>query len=431
VGFARVLGIVPLVLLLLRAAPARAEPRVPPLVIEPFSNRCFDAAHLAERLRAELPRSAISIGSAPAGAYHLVRVTADTRSLVVHFVVRNERHRTVGSEERLLPLGDDCGEMVQTAALIIARAATPIAFRPPPPRVPSRPSESRPSESRPSENRPSESRPSENRPSENRPSESRPSENRPSESRPSENRPSENRPAESRPSESRPSESRPSENRPPESRPSEDRPKPVVPTPAAPEPSPGAAVELRARPAEHAPHHRLEIDVAAQWAFPLDGPPSTPAGELTLGWRLLRGRRAHFGVGIRTGVSGDWTAERQTPSGAVSVTARRIPLSAELRLDLDVPRARGVVRLSAGPQVAFWLAHSTGLPHPGSALAIQPGAFVRAAYRLELGRVILCVGLDLDAAFVRNVLSVGGVGQVAKTPVVQLLPFVGAGLGFL
>jgi hypothetical protein len=413
VGCARVLAIVSLGLWL-GTAPARAEPRAPPLVIEPFSNRCFDAARLAERVRSELPGASVTIGGAPAGAYQLVRITADARSLTVHFVLRNQSHRTVGSEQRALPLGDDCEEMVQTAALIIARAATPIAFRPPPqpPRAPPRPSENRPSESRPSESRPSESRPSE----------SRPSESRPSESRPSESRPSENRPSESRPSESRPSESRPSESRP--------QPAVAAPPPSI-APAPLAAPALGAHVVEHAPHHRLEIDVAAQWAFPLDGPPSTPAGELTLGWRLLRGRRAHFGLGIRTGVSGDWTANSRTPSGVVSVTARRVPLAAELRLDLDVPRARGVVRLSAGPEVAFWLARSTGLPHPGSGLAIQPAVFVRAAYRLELGRVVLCLGLNLDAAFVRNQLSVGGVGQVAKTPVVELVPFVGAGLGFL
>jgi hypothetical protein len=100
-----------------------------------------------------------------------------------------------------------------------------------------------------------------------------------------------------------------------------------------------------------------------------------------------------------------------------------------VRLDLEV-RASGVVRLSAGPQAAIWVARSSGLPRPGSALVAQPGAFVRAAYRLELGPAVLTAGLDLDVAFLRDDLSIGGVGRVARTPWVQLLPFIGAGAGF-
>ena len=51
-------------------------------------------------------------------------------------------------------------------------------------------------------------------------------------------------------------------------------------------------------------------------------------------------------------------------------------MSAELRLDIEVPKGRGVVRLAAGPQAAVWVAGSTGLPRPGSALFAQPAAFV-------------------------------------------------------
>jgi hypothetical protein len=179
-----------------------------------------------------------------------------------------------------------------------------------------------------------------------------------------------------------------------------------------------------------APGHRLELDAAAMWTFPLDGPASTPAGDISLGWRWRRGRRLHLGLGIRAGVSGEWTASKQSVEGLISVSARRIPLSAELRLDFAVPRARGVVRISAGPQLVVWVAHSSGIPRPGSALFVQPGGFVRLAYRLELGRLMLTLGLDLDVAFVRDDLTVGGVGQVAQTPVIQLSPFVGAGVGF-
>jgi hypothetical protein len=115
----------------------------------------------------------------------------------------------------------------------------------------------------------------------------------------------------------------------------------------------------------------------------------------------------------------------------VTVDVRRVPVSLELRLDLSVPRARGVIRLAAGPQAPIWLTHSSGLPRASSTVFAEPGAFVRVAYRVELGHVMLTTGLDLDASFLRHHLLVDGVGKVGQTPWIQLMPFVGAGFGVL
>jgi hypothetical protein len=362
-----------LVLMAAVSLPASAQT----IVIQPFHNRCFDAAALAARLRAQLPAVEIVVGPPPSGAHQAVRVSGDDKQVTVRLTVKNERQQLVGSDERLLPLGEDCAAAVETAALILARAATPLSFRPPPPprRAP---------------------------------------------------RPSEIRPA-------------PSEIRPPP--PSEIRPTPapevipspiperveVRPPPSPPPEKPPSEIRPAARPRVH---HRLEIDLAAMWAFPLDAGSSTPAGEISVGWRWRRSRLLHLGVGVRGGVSGEWSVASSFPGGTVQAFARRIPLSAELRLDIEVARAFGVVRLAVGPQAVVWVARAEGLPRPGSSVFAQPGAFVRASYRLELGPVVLTAGVALEAAFVRDDLTVGGLGRVTQTPIVHVLPFVGAGVGF-
>jgi hypothetical protein len=369
----------------------------PPIVVVPFHNRCFDAAALAQRVRAQLPDVSVSVGTPPAAAHQQVRVSGNDASLTVRLVAHNQRQQVVGSEERVLPLGDDCSAALETAALIIVRAATPLAFRnlpPPPPRRPPKSSDNRPREAesvRTSETPPSPAP----QPSEIRPSEIRP----PPAPQPSEIRPSEIRPRQL-------SENRTSDNR----------------------PSPAPQVS-EIRPSASRRQRRLELDVVAMWSFPLDGQPSTPAGDFTVGWRWPLWRRLHLGAGLRVGVSGEWTTTTTSAQGPISVSARRIPLAAELRLDVDVPL--GVVRISAGPEAAIWVAGSSGLPRPGSAVFAQPAAFVRLAYRLELGPVVVEAGLVLETAFIRDDLTVGGLGAVAQTPLVVLSPFAGVGIGFL
>jgi hypothetical protein len=376
-----------------------AAEELPPIVIAPFRNRCFDAAGLAERVLSQLPDAVVLVGAPPPGAHQLVRVSGEDRQLTVQLSLRNQRHRVIGSDERLLPLGDDCAAAAETAALMVVRAATPLVFRsPPPPKRPPRPPGPQPSENR--------TPAAENPP---KPSESRTTPPPPP-SAVSESRTAPNAPAPP-PSGNRTT----AENPPP--LPSGSR------TKTEPPPS-----ESRTTVQIPRHHRRLEVDVAALWSFPLDGPPSTPAADVTIGWRWRMGRRLQLGVGLRAGVAGEWSATTVSPQGPISLSARRIPLGVELRLDVEVPL--GVVRISLGPEAAVWVASSTGLPRPGSAVFAQPGAFVRAAYRFELGPVVLSAGLVLDAVFLRDNLTVGGVGTVAQTPVVLVSPFVSAGIGF-
>jgi hypothetical protein len=386
-------------LLAASAVPAwAAHSEALPIVIAPFRNRCFDASQLAQRVRAQLPEAEVSVGAPPGGADQLVRVSGDGAEVTVRVSLRNARHQIVGSDERLLPLGDDCPSAAETAALIVVRAATPLLFRLPPALPAPHPPKPRPPGPLPP--KPVEEHPPE--PSEIRTAPPSPS---PAPVQP----PSENRTR-------LPSEMRTSENR--TKPPSEGRTPPKV------------VSEMRTAPAPRRKAHRLEIDVAAMWTFPFDGPPSTPAGELTVGWRWPLGRIVHLGLGARAGVSEEWRATTSSVAGTIRLSARRIPVSAELRLDLEVPKGSGVIRLALGPQAAIWVAESTGLPRPGSALFAQPAAFARVAYRLELGPVVLQAGLDVDVAFVRDDLDVGGVGRVAQTPLVLLAPFAGAGVGF-
>jgi hypothetical protein len=169
-------------------------------------------------------------------------------------------------------------------------------------------------------------------------------------------------------------------------------------------------------------HRRFEIDAAFYWSFPLDGPASTPGGALSLGYSFRRG----IGLDVRAGVEGATTASRATSSGTVSIESRRVPVAAQVHLDLRVPA--GAVRLAAGPLVALWLASAGGLPRPSSQVLAEPGATVNVGYRLDLGRFDLTVGVALDVLFVAHDLTIGGAGTLARTSLVEVLPYLAAGL---
>jgi hypothetical protein len=156
--------------------------------------------------------------------------------------------------------------------------------------------------------------------------------------------------------------------------------------------------------------------------FPLDGPPSVPEGDLAL--TLLVSRR--FGVGVRGGVSGEWSQAGTSGQGAAIVTARRLPVAVELRVDLAL--RRGAIRLSVGPEVALWLASARGIAHPSSRVLADPGAIARAAYHVLLGRFTLEAGVQLDLSFLVDNLMISGLGTITHTPRASLSPFLSAGV---
>src|SRR5258706_11100201 len=108
------------------ATVARGEEPTP-VVIAPFRPRCFDAARLAERVRARLPGAPVSVGTASPGDRQVVRVEEAGATVTVEVTSQAADGRVAGSERRRLPADEECDVLVETAALIVARAATPLA----------------------------------------------------------------------------------------------------------------------------------------------------------------------------------------------------------------------------------------------------------------------------------------------------------------
>jgi hypothetical protein len=162
--------------------------------------------------------------------------------------------------------------------------------------------------------------------------------------------------------------------------------------------------------------------VRAAWTFPLDGPPSSPAGEIAVGYTFKPGA----GLSLRAGVEADNTFVKTTASGgSVAMSTRRVPLSLEAHYDLRIPS--GAIRFAAGPLVSLWIAHSTGIPRPTTSALAEPGVTARLAYRLELGHLCISAGLAVDAMFTAHDLQIGGVGTLARTSLVELTPFLSLG----
>jgi hypothetical protein len=162
---------------------------------------------------------------------------------------------------------------------------------------------------------------------------------------------------------------------------------------------------------------RVELGAAARWIFPLDGPPSVPAGDVWVGIRVWR----RLGISLRAGVGGDWMQSVGGPRDMpVSIHARPFPLS--LDVHLDVPLRWGGLRIGVGPTVTVWSLNATGVPRQNTSVTAQPAASLRFAWRVELERVALSIGFDLTAAFTADKLEIEGIGEVARTPWVTLGP---------
>src|SRR5262245_55726334 len=91
-------------LILAASATALAEPV--PITVAPFSGRGFDAATLAERVRARV-EAPVRVGAEPRGSHQFVRVSEDRAHVRIDFTARDERGGVVGSAHRVVPL-DDC-----------------------------------------------------------------------------------------------------------------------------------------------------------------------------------------------------------------------------------------------------------------------------------------------------------------------------------
>src|SRR5258705_13759983 len=115
-------------LALIVAWPATALADPVPITVAPFAGRCFDAAALAERVRARVD-APVRIGEAPRGSHQYVRVSEGAGQVRIDFTARDERGQVVGSTHRVVP-DDDCAAALDVAALIVARAALPLTTEP-------------------------------------------------------------------------------------------------------------------------------------------------------------------------------------------------------------------------------------------------------------------------------------------------------------
>jgi hypothetical protein len=109
------------------------------------------------------------------------------------------------------------------------------------------------------------------------------------------------------------------------------------------------------------------------------------------------------------------------------VDARRYAVAADLHVDLAV--RGGAVRLGLAPLVELWTVNAAGALRQTSTLLAEPGASLRAAYRLELGRVGLALGVDATTLFLADDLMIAGLGRVARTSSIRLGPYLAATVG--
>jgi hypothetical protein len=189
---------------------------------------------------------------------------------------------------------------------------------------------------------------------------------------------------------------------------------PITPAPVVIVRAPPAAPWRPARPVRRP--HPWELSLDGNWMFPVDGAPSAGGGDIGIGYGW-----SWVGIGLRAGVSASSTVGAPGVS-TVSVTTRRIPLALEAWVDL--PIRRGAFRISLGPEVALYSVHAAGLADPDDTIVAQPGAEARVVYRFEIKRFTVGVGVEANVAFVRDELSVRGIGEVAKLPIGGFSPFV-------
>jgi hypothetical protein len=383
-----------LALLLLPVAAGGEEPL--PILIEPFVAPCFGAESLAQAVRARLGRGAVAVGSQHRGIHEWVRVQAPRSEMMKIDLIERDGTRVIAAESRTLP-ADDCRALIEAAAAMVIRAATPLRWqRAPRPvgRTPARP----PAPTKAAAPAPGAPPAVEGAPPATAP---------PVEARP---------PA---PPPSPPPSAQPIEAAPPAPSPPAPAPPPIPSHPAA------AAASVARRPS--APPHprtlRVELDAAALWSVGAggDGAPSTAAGELTVGLAWPR-----WGLALRAGVASPAGTDLTYVGAPIDVQVRRVPIALEAHWDWV--RQKNALRLAAGPYVAFDLAEVSGTTHPGSTTLVEPGAFVRAAYRRTLGAWVFTVGAALEVPITDDDLVIQGIGVVLRAPRVRVTPLY-AGVG--
>jgi len=357
------------VALALVAATATARAESVPIAIAPFAGRCFDAATLAERVRAHVD-GPVTVGAPPRGVSRQeVRVADHAGSVTVQVIARDARNAVVGSARHMVP-ADDCAAALEVTSLILARAALPLSTE--------SPVETRRRKVAPRPEPP---------------------------------------PVTEMPPAEPPAPAPPPAPPPPPPKPQVIIIEKPVPTPT-PAPIPPGSVMLRLR----GPDKRWvgELSAAVYGAFAFDGNGADePAGELALGFR-----RGRFGAAVRGDVEGDFSVPSAQPGIKLDIRRAQVALEAHA----DVPLKVGALRFVVGPTLPLWSARASGLAHPTTHVIVSAGVTARVLYHLDIGRVFIAAGATFDAAFWREELTLTGIGPVAHTPLFEAGPFLGFGV---
>jgi hypothetical protein len=407
------------------AATARAE--TVPIVVAPFAGRCFDAAQLAERVRAqvgdELP---VLVGASAAtargaGSHQEVRVRERADAVTVEVVARDRRGRIVGRAERLVPSEVDCATALSIAALMVARAALPLTWREPPPAATGPPAaRAAPTPSPPAAaaTAPPAAR-------------AAPTPSPPAAAATAPPSTSAAPAASSIATRAAPS-ALPAASAPPSAASVSPTPASSTPPSATTAPAPSLPAVAPTRRAAGDPPALIlrgpprplgaELAVAAYGAFALDGPAAAhaPGGEFSAGFRLRR-----FGAAVRAAVDGTWSARAASAAGPITLEVRRLAVAVEAHA--DVPLRAGALRFAAGPTLPLYLVHATGIPRPRTSVVTSAGVSARILYHLDLGRVFLTAGVSCEVGFIQEELTVTGAGVVARPPLVTLGPLLALG----
>ena len=352
------------------ASSAGAEPPGRTLWIAPFQTACLDDGQLADLVRRDFP--AVRVAMSPRGARAEAYVSAAAEGLLVRVELLDADDHPEGSEVRLLR-SPSCDGLGAIAAVVIARALTPLQFRALP--------RTRPSEAARSPATRAHGAVAPEPPPPAPTLEAAPA--------------VQDLPA-------TPDVVRPTTAAIPDARPS-DRAVPATST----------VTRQMGRPVRRP--HPVELELDGAWIFPLDGAPSAVSGDLAVGYGWSR-----VGVELRVGVAAETTSP-VAAAQAIAIHARRIPLALEAWLDL--PIRRGAFRAALGPSLSLWRVHAAGLADTTDALVAQPGATLRVAYRYEVGRFAFAAGLAAGVGFSREALSVAGLGVVGRLPLVELSPY--------
>jgi hypothetical protein len=366
--------------ILLITAVARAEgPQVAVARVDP--GVCFDAAHLAARLRDNLGGGEVRIGGGAAET--VVAVTAHAGTLEV--VVTRRAGGNAQSERRSLPAEGNCGLLTDAVALIVARIAAPIGYHAPAVTPPAAPVHATATATNPAPHPTTSSRPVE--------------------------KPIKVARAAS-PEPAPPADPPPTSQDPP----------PTSPTVTPPVDEP-ITIEKPSQP----PHYRARLFLAAEFRYslPLDGDDDSPRAEPGfLGEVAVRVYRRLLLVAA-AGFEKSATVGDNRPGAVLT----RIPLHLGAAWELRIPS--GAIRFGAGGLLEIWEAQATHVSVAREGNAVHPGVYAAVAYHLIVGHFLdLFAGVDFEYTWVTERFVVDPEHEVASTPTSRLCPFAGASVNF-